>query len=318
MARPRIFISSTFYDLRQIRADIDKFIDSLGFEAVRNEEGDIPYGKEEELQEYCYKEIANIDILVSVIGGRYGSESNLSKYSISQKELKTAIEQNKHVFIFIDKNVSSEYETYVLNKENEFIQYKYVDNKLIYAFIEEIKGLKKNNVIKEFETADEIVSYLREQWAGLLKQFLLDEERTQNAVVLKDIEKTARTLRELVDYLQSVNQDKDATIQEIIKVNHPLVARIKTQLKIPYNFYIEGKEDLGQLLKARSFRYVKNIDAWRRESDDEVTLLYFDASLFDENGKLKYIKSSDWNDDLLRVEITKVATSFSDPVELPF
>ncbi len=318
MARPRIFISSTFYDLRQIRADLEKFIDSLGFEAVRNEEGDIPYGKEEELQEYCYKEIANVDILVSVIGGRYGSESNLSKYSISQKELKTAIEQNKHVFIFIDKNVSSEYETYVLNKENESIQYKYVDNKLIYTFIEEIKGLKKNNVIKEFETADEIVNYLREQWAGLLKQFLLDEERTQNAVVLKDIEKTARTLRELVDYLQSVNQDKDATIQEIIKVNHPLVARIKTQLKIPYNFYIEGKDDLSQLLRARSFRYVKNIDAWRRESDDEVTLLYFDASLFDENGKLRYIKSSDWNDDLLRVEITEVAPSFSDPVELPF
>lgn len=318
MARPRIFISSTFYDLRQIRADLDKFIDSLGFEAVRNEEGDIPYGKEEELQEYCYKEIANVDILVSVIGGRYGSESNMSKYSISQKELKTAIEQNKHVFIFIDKNVSSEYETYVLNKENESIQYKYVDNKLIYTFIEEIKGLKKNNVIKEFETADEIVNYLREQWAGLLKQFLLDEERTQNAVVLKDIEKTARTLRELVDYLQSVNQDKDATIQEIIKVNHPLVARIKNQLKIPYNFYIEGKDDLSQLLRARSFRYVKNIDAWRRESDDEVTLLYFDASLFDENGKLRYIKSSDWNDDLLRVEITEVAPSFSDPVELPF
>lgn len=28
MARPRVFISSTFYDLKQIRADLDNFIRS--------------------------------------------------------------------------------------------------------------------------------------------------------------------------------------------------------------------------------------------------------------------------------------------------
>lgn len=73
MAKPRIFISSTFYDLKQIRVELDKFIDSLGYEPVRNEEGDIPYGKDEALQSYCYKEISNIDILISIIGSRYGS-----------------------------------------------------------------------------------------------------------------------------------------------------------------------------------------------------------------------------------------------------
>lgn len=33
MAKPRVFISSTFYDLRQIRSDLDNFIDTLGYEA---------------------------------------------------------------------------------------------------------------------------------------------------------------------------------------------------------------------------------------------------------------------------------------------
>ena len=63
MAKPRVFISSTFYDLRQIRVELDKFIESLGYEPIRNEEGDIPYGKDEALQEYCYKEITNVDNL---------------------------------------------------------------------------------------------------------------------------------------------------------------------------------------------------------------------------------------------------------------
>ena len=43
MAKPRVFISSTFYDLRQIRVELDKFIEGLGYEPVRNEEGDIPF-----------------------------------------------------------------------------------------------------------------------------------------------------------------------------------------------------------------------------------------------------------------------------------
>jgi len=75
MAKPRIFLSSTFYDLRQIRTDVDVFADNLGYDIIRNKEGDIPYGKDEALEEYCYKEIKSIDILVSVIGGRFGSES---------------------------------------------------------------------------------------------------------------------------------------------------------------------------------------------------------------------------------------------------
>ena len=95
MAKPRVFISSTFYDLRQIRVELDKFIEGLGYEPVRNEEGDIPYGKDEALQAYCYKEIANIDVLVSIIGSRYGSAGIIKEkeqeYSVSQLELKTCL-----------------------------------------------------------------------------------------------------------------------------------------------------------------------------------------------------------------------------------
>jgi hypothetical protein len=45
MAKPIVFISSTFYDLKHVRADLDLFLDQLGYEPIRNEEGDIPYGR---------------------------------------------------------------------------------------------------------------------------------------------------------------------------------------------------------------------------------------------------------------------------------
>lgn len=97
MARPKVFLSSTYYDLKQVRADIEKFIKELGYDPVLNEQGNIPYGKEDKLEAYCYKEINNVDILVSIIGGRYGSESKFDKHSVSQMELKTAYELNKQV-----------------------------------------------------------------------------------------------------------------------------------------------------------------------------------------------------------------------------
>ena len=34
MARPRVFISSTFYDLQHIRTSLEGFVERLGFEAV--------------------------------------------------------------------------------------------------------------------------------------------------------------------------------------------------------------------------------------------------------------------------------------------
>ena len=51
MARPRIFVSSTYFDLRVLRADLERFIREMGYEAVMFERGHIPYGSEQALEE---------------------------------------------------------------------------------------------------------------------------------------------------------------------------------------------------------------------------------------------------------------------------
>ena len=304
MARPRVFISSTFYDLRQIRVELDKFIESLGYEPVRNEEGDIPYGKEDALQSYCYKEIENVDILVSIIGSRYGSVATTEKsqeYSISQMELKTALAENKQVFVFIDKNVATEYETYSLNKGNSDIKYKYVDNPNIYKFIEEIKSLPNNNNIKEFETADDITSYLKEQFAGLFKQFIIDSKRVKEAYVIKDIEKTAKTLRELVDYLKVENHDKDEALGKIININHPLVNKVRDILNIKYNIYIEGRSDLESILRSRGFEYEFFDETWVKRQGSTTLVIKVSDELFDADNNLIYKKPGEWDDKLFNL-----------------
>src|SRR5438093_238752 len=41
MAKPRIFISSTYYDLKHIRDSLAVFVDRLGFEPILSEKGNI-------------------------------------------------------------------------------------------------------------------------------------------------------------------------------------------------------------------------------------------------------------------------------------
>jgi hypothetical protein len=122
MARPRVFVSSTYYDLRHIRGSIETFIESLGYEPVLSEKGDIAYAPNIALDESCYREAASSDVLVLIVGGRYGAERSDSRTtlphgffdrydSITKLEYIKAIENNVPVYILVDAQVYAEYQT---------------------------------------------------------------------------------------------------------------------------------------------------------------------------------------------------------------
>lgn len=319
MAKPRIFLSSTFYDLKQIRSDLNQFIESLGYETIRNEEGNIPYGKEEALEEYCYKEIKNVDILISIIGGRFGSESKRNNSSISNLELKTAIKEGKQVYIFIEKHVYAEYETYLLNKDTP-VKFRYVDDIRIYKFIEEIKSLGSNNNIKNFETASEITIYLKEQFAGLFQRFLENQSRIKEVSLINNLEKTANTLNKLVNYISEENKDKTKEINQILTINHPLVNEIKNELNIKYNFYIEGINDLNLLLEARGYENDLFSDDgeyfyWEKNDNRYVFTIRISREIFEDN-KLKFLKTNEWEERFFQTNTADIRTE--EPDDLPF
>lgn len=56
MAKPRVFISSTYFDLRNIRSDLERYIKERNYDAILNEKGHIAYSNTKRLEEYCYKE----------------------------------------------------------------------------------------------------------------------------------------------------------------------------------------------------------------------------------------------------------------------
>ena len=304
MAHPRIFVSSTYYDLKNVRADLERYIRARGFDSVLNERGQIPYGSDQNLEEYCYKEIENCDILVSIIGGQFGSDSSHDPYSISQKELKTAIELGRPVYMFIEQSVLAEYKIYERNKGNDKIKYAAVDDVKIFKFLDEIFSLALNNQVTPFETSSDITSYLQEQWSGLFHRLLQNDIRHKEVMQIKELQETAQTLGQLVTFLTENRRTGDEVIKDILLTNHPIFEAIRQNINAPYRVFFTNKEELSALLKARQYKLVES-DAWDQETRDsheewlnsrmkpsQVLKVAFDV--FDENGKLKIFTPDEW------------------------
>ena len=307
MAKPRVFISSTYYDLKQTRESLASFLDALGYESVRNERGEIPYGKDESLQTYCYKEISNVDIFVSIIGGRFGSESDQSRWSISNEELRTAIHENKQVYIFIENTVNNEFGTYQLNKETD-MKYKYVDDKRIYEFIEEIYSLTSNNNIKTFDYAGEIQDYLKEQFAGLFQSFLDSKAKTKDFDLSRQLAETAKKLEDTHDQFSKLLKTFDRSQNASFFANHPVVIKVSELLSLEYGVWFHNINGLKAVMQQLGWDYVSDDNAeefeWTKATSIENNATYFIVStkLFNENEILNPIKYSDLADELIRLE----------------
>ncbi|QIB90994.1 DUF4062 domain-containing protein [Methanosarcina mazei] len=223
MGAPKIFVSSTCYDLALIRTELRSFIQTYGFEPIMSEYSDILYDHFEHTQSSCLKEIPYCDMVILIIGGRYGTKSvpqaldiidierlkekNLSNEmiidikscSITQIEFLQTVNSNIPVFTFVSLGVMNDYYFWVQNKENaniDQISFLTIESpetaKYIFGFIEFIHRLRVGNSIATFSNLDEIKNHLRKQWAAKFQHLLRVErenaqECKQTNIILKRI-----------------------------------------------------------------------------------------------------------------------------------
>lgn len=213
---PRVFVSSTFYDLRFVREDLANFIKNYNFDPILFEHGDVGYIYGENLDKSCYKEMQNADMVILIIGGRYGSpasgEEEFKEYlSVTRKEFNTAVGENIPIYAFVEQNVLSEYNMYIKNKEifeKESASFKFAatDNLNVFHFIEAIYMLKYVTITAFSETQD-IKNFLKKQWADMFKQYLLYlKKEKKNESVLNSVNQLEKLVREMNIMIQKTGE----------------------------------------------------------------------------------------------------------------
>ena len=217
--KPRIFISSTCYDLKFVREDLADFIKEYYYEPILSENGDIGYLPGQNLDKSCYDAMQTADMVILIIGSEYGSAASgetkdgfVEYISITRKEFRTAMEAGIPVFAMIDKKVMAEYGIYEVNvekieKNNLEIKFKIVKDLNVFRFIKEIKGMV-NIPIQEFEKSSDIKEFIRKQWADMFKNYLVSlKEEKENKKIASSVNEMKALIKKMDIMLESVGRN---------------------------------------------------------------------------------------------------------------
>ena len=186
---PTIFISSSYFNLKTGRNEISKFCENMGYDSMLSEKIDIAHASDLLLDESCCNSVQlHADMLVLIIGGRYNLPTSefrdkvkLKEFheryeSITLKEYKCAQEKQIPIYIFINRDVMTEYKTYSKQKELNFVTkdtpYAIVESVNVFLFIDKILSQTINNQYQLFNNYTDIENWLRVQWAETFKEFL--------------------------------------------------------------------------------------------------------------------------------------------------
>lgn len=177
MSQLRVFISSTCYDLAQIRQDLSEAIISWGHKPLMSESISFPVNPALSNEENCIRTVRDeADIFVLIIGSRYGFKSNSDK-SITNIEYQTAVEKGIPIYTFTYKQIVSIFPVWVKNPDADFSDV--VDDNRIFEFIRDVR-FKSNKWNYQFENANDIINTLREQLSILFKYTLKTQHKYDN------------------------------------------------------------------------------------------------------------------------------------------
>lgn len=92
--RPRVFISSTIYDFRDLRSSLKFWLEELGFDVLLSEHNDFPVQVDLNSYETCLNSIDGCDYLIVLVGGRVGGwYDRANRVSITQAEYRRGYER---------------------------------------------------------------------------------------------------------------------------------------------------------------------------------------------------------------------------------
>lgn len=167
---PAVFISSTCYDLKQIRSDLSDFFSSkLVYEPILSENNTFPTDSNFNTIDTCMRIVEEkADLFVLMVGKRYGYVTEQDK-SITNLEYLRAKVRGIPIYVFVDKALKLNLSIWKDNPNGNFSSI--VDNTKIFEFVDELYN-QDGIWVYEFETVKDIISTLKNQLAYLFNDCL--------------------------------------------------------------------------------------------------------------------------------------------------
>jgi hypothetical protein len=158
--KPSVFVSSTCYDLNQIRTDVKCHIELLGLDPVLSELSSFPVNPSQDTIRNCRDNVKNrADIFILIVGGRYGYQHKSGK-SVTNLEYIEAKNKGIPIYIFVSKEILHILPVWQKNKEGDFTSF--VDTPKLFEFVDSLRNTSENWVFP-FDNAQDINSTIKQQ-----------------------------------------------------------------------------------------------------------------------------------------------------------
>lgn len=198
-----IFISSTDYNLKDLRAELASFLNGLGYRPILSSAQGFPDNSPNlEPWESCIPVLDKSFVMILVIDGKYGSKfswPNIKEWqdkrmSPTHGEYFYAHSQHKRMLVFIRAEVMTYYQSYrnTLKKHRgditetkkvlDFTLPDYIDFEVL-QFIDQVKTTKPIPWIKEFNDVTDIKNEVQRKMLNELAELFLVKELFLETVI---------------------------------------------------------------------------------------------------------------------------------------
>ena len=164
-----LFVSSTCYDLAQLRANLRDFAEAVGLEPVLSELDSFPVDPSQSAIQNCLEVVrTRADLFVLVVGGRYGSMNEAGK-SITNLEYLEASVRGLPKYVFVKSEILSILPVWRANPDADFSST--VDTPKLFEFVSNLKDSGEVWIFP-FSSAQDITNTLRKQLSYLFADCL--------------------------------------------------------------------------------------------------------------------------------------------------
>lgn len=254
-----IFISSTDYNLIDLRAELAKYLADLGYRPIlSSSDGFHDNSPDLEPWESCLQVLQSAYVMVLVIDGKYGDtfewknfESIIGnrKVSPTHAEYLLAHKTKMRMLVFIRKELLTYYQTYRTSIKNSGGNKEKAKEILAATlpkhvafetleFIEEVKTARPIPWIKPFENVTEIKQEIQKKMLNELAELFLFKNKHLESVV-----------RAFSTVLDDLPEDKRKETLEKIGATKELIIEIETQTKVISDLKKEKEKLQTQLIE---------------------------------------------------------------------
>lgn len=215
----RIFISSTCFDLIDLRAELKMYLESVGFVPIMSDQLDCDFQTfpDKNSIETCLVNLRSCDTVIFILSQRYGG--NLSKVgfgdlSATHLEYLEAVERKKRIMFFVRDRLEADFTQFYKTRSTKDLSWVESKDIQILDFLASRRKLENNNFdnwIWTFKDVIEIKKKLAFELRAELKSIRLDKMIESGNTPLITVLTTASTIDNSTDILLNFTIDNVGT-----------------------------------------------------------------------------------------------------------